>query len=121
MKKIAMVLVMVFVAASLFAAPLPLGEFPSGRWLDKNYDAIWEFSSHNIRILGLDGRVHWDFSTKTVENLRQFLDGDNPTITFSCPEAERSYRLSVVRPENHMSMEFDKKNFGEYRIMMPRH
>jgi len=120
MKKIVLVLVLVFTAASLFAAPIPLGEFPTGRWLDNNYDAIWEFTYNNIRIVSPSGFVYYDFSAKTVENFRFSYDGDNPRITFSCPEAGRTYRFTIIRPENNALMDIDRPNQERYTVNMRR-
>ena len=121
MKKIALVLVMVFAVSALFASPLVLGNFPSGRWMDRNYDAIWEFSPTNIRITSPDGHVYFDFSNKTINDFRFYLDGDSPAVTFSCPEAGRTYKFVIQRPENDLLMEFDRVNYGKYEVKMRRY
>ena len=119
MKKVALVLVLLFAAAAVFANPIQLGTFPVGRWLDPNYDAIWDFSSSNIRILGTDGSVIYDFSTKTVENFRVFLDGVNPGISFSCVESERSYRF-VIQINTNLVMEIQRTGQPQYSVNMRR-
>jgi len=118
MKKFIVVLVFLFSAAVLFANPINLGSFPVGRWLDTNYDAIWSFSSNNIQILGTDGAVLYDFSTKTINDLKVFLEGMNPGVSFSCPEAGRSYRFMVSPP--NLYMEIDRPNQPRYTITLRR-
>ena len=96
MKKIIIVLIFLFVATALFANPINLGNFPVGRWLDPNYDAIWDFSTNNIRILDSNsGAVLWDFSTKTINDFRVFMSGAQPGISFACPEAGRTRILRL--------------------------
>ncbi len=80
-------------AVSAFAADLDLGAFPTGKWLDPNYDAVWEFGATGINILDTNGTVLWNFREKTVNDFTVGLDGVVPVLSFSCPEAGRSYRI----------------------------
>ena len=118
MKKFVVVLVMLFAACALFANPIQLGSFPIGRWLDHNYDAVWDFSSNNIRILGTDGRVIYDFSTRTVENFRFFMEGIHPGITFSCPEAGRTYRFMSTVQDTNIVLEIERPDMPKYSVNM---
>ena len=120
MKKFVVVLVFLFAASALFANPIQLGNFPVGRWLDNNYDAIWDFSTNNIRILGLDGRVIHDFSTKTNQDFRVFMEGLQPGFSFSCPEEGRSYRFIASLPSTDVVMEIDRPNMPRYSVTMRR-
>ena len=109
MKKVIVVLVILFVASMLFADPIQLGTFPVGKWLDPNYNVIWDFSSNNIRILGIDGNVLYDFSGKTIQDFKVFVDGMQPGISFSCPESGRSYRFLKPLNNTDVVMEIDRR------------
>lgn len=121
MKKFVIVLVFMFAATALFANPIQLGSFPIGRWLDSNYDAIWEFSTNNIRILdSKSGVVLWDFSTKTIEGFRATISGTSPVILFSCPEAGRSYRFTISLSDGNVTMQIDRTGQPQYSVVMRR-
>ena len=120
MKKLIVVLLVLFAAASLPADPIQLGTFPIGQWLDANYDAVWDFSSNNIRILSTDGRVLYDFAGKTIQNFRVFLDGTQPGISFTCPEAGRSYRFIKPLVNTDVIMEIERSGLPTYTVTMRR-
>ena len=120
MKKFIVVLVMLLISTAVFANPINLGTFPIGQWLDPNYDAVWDFQSTNIRILSTSGAVLYDFSTKTIQNFRVFLDGSNPGISFTCPEAGRSYRFIKPLTNTNVIMEIDRSGQAKYTVNMTR-
>jgi hypothetical protein len=120
MKKLIVVFILLLAAPMLFADTINLGNFPVGQWLDSNYDAVWDFSTGNIRILSTSGAVLWDFSTKTVNNFRVFLDGTNPGISFTCPEAGRSYRFVKPLTNNNVILEIDRDGQPKYSVTMPK-
>jgi len=93
MKKLIIVLVLLLAATALFAQSIKIGAFPAAKWLDDRYDAVWEFTANNIRILSsTDGSVLWDFAGKTINDFKVTVDNSGePSISFSCTEAERSY------------------------------
>jgi len=106
---------------SLSADNIDLGTFPLGQYLDPNYDAVWDFSTGNIRILSLGGAVLYDFSTKTIQDFRFFLDGVQPGISFTCPEAGRSYRIIKTAGLNtDITLEIDRSSLPRYSITMKR-
>jgi hypothetical protein len=118
MKKLIAVLIVLLVALSASADPINLGSFPVGQWLDKNYNAVWDFSSNNIRILSTDGRVLYDFSDKTIQDFKVFMDGTQPGISFTCPEAGRSYRFVKPLTDTDVIMEIDRSNLTRYTVDM---
>ena len=120
MKKFIAVLVILFAASMLFADPIQLGTFPVGKWLDPNYDAVWDFSSTNIRILGLNGNVLYDFSDKTIQNFRVFVEAMQPGISFSCPESGRSYRFLKPLNNNDVVLEIDRSGLPKYTVNMKK-
>lgn len=120
MKKMIAVLVMVFAVSSLFANPIQLGNFPIGQWLDPNYNAVWDFTAGNIRILSPAGKVLYDFSSKTIDDFKIFLDGIHPGISFSCPEAGRSYRFTTTIPNSKVVLEIERKVHPKYSVTMEK-
>jgi len=120
MKKLIVLLAVFFVAVSLSADPIQLGSFPVGKWLDSNYDAVWDFASNNIRILDTSGTVLYDFSSKTVENFKVFLDGTQPGISFNCPEAGRSYRFLKPLTDTDVIMEIERSELPKYTVTMKK-
>ena len=120
MKKLVVVLLILFATSSVFAAPIDLGNFPLGRWLDPNWNVLWDFSSGNVRILSRDGgRVLYDFSTKTINDFQIGMDGMNPVISFSCPEAGRSYRF-VVQFNGNLVMEIERPKEPLYKVELTK-
>ncbi|MCL2266456.1 MAG: hypothetical protein FWC17_01660 [Treponema sp.] len=117
MKKLIVVLVLLFALSTVtvFAQSLDLGAFPSGRWLDSNYDAVWEFAATGIRILDLNGNVLYSFSKLTVRDLSAFLEGLNPGISFNYEDAGRSYRFAVLFSGN-LRMEITRPNQALYTV-----
>jgi len=116
MKKFIVVLVLLLAATAVYAQQINLGDFPVGKWLDHNYDAIWEFSSNNIKLHGTDGRLVYDFSGM-VQDFRVFLDGLNPGISFACADTERSYRF-VIQLNTNLKMEIERQNEPLYTVDM---
>ena len=123
MKKLIIVLVLLLAATALFGQ-IKLGAFPSAKWLDSNkelqYEAVWEFSPSNIRILNTDGSVAWDFAGKTIQDFKVNVDGLNSVITFSCPEAERSYSFKTNLPSSDVTMEITRSGLPKYTVKMPK-
>ena len=121
MKKILVVLVILLAAGTLYANPISLGSFPVGKWLDFNYDAVWEFSSNNIRILDKNDKVLWDFSTLTIQEFRPFVIDTRPAFSFSCPETKRSYRFIISSLINmEVILEIDREGMEKYIVQMRR-
>jgi hypothetical protein len=120
MKKLIAFFIVLLAAASLFAGPIQLGNFPVGQWLDPNYDAVWDFSSDNIRILSLDGKVLYDFSGKTIQDFKVFMDGTQPGISFSCTESERAYRFLKPLTGSDVVMEIQRSGKPKYSVTMKK-
>ena len=120
MKKLIAVFIVLLAATSLFADPIQLGTFPVGKWLDPNYDAVWDFSSDNIRILSKQGKVLYDFSDKTIQDFKVFMDGTQPGISFSCPEAGRSYRFLKPLVGSDLVMDIQRDRKAKYSVTMKK-
>jgi hypothetical protein len=120
MKKLLVLLAVLVCSSALFAADIDLGDFPLGQWKDANYDAIWDFASDNIRILGTDGAVLYDFADKTINDFKFFLDGTSPGISFTCPESGRAYRFLKPLTNTSMVMEITRTDYPLYSVTMAR-
>jgi hypothetical protein len=120
MKKLIAVFIVLLVATSLSADPIQLGSFPVGKWLDSNYDAVWDFASDNIRILSPSGKVLYDFSDKTMKDFKVFMEGTQPGISFSCTESERSYRFLKPLTNSDVLMEINRSGKAKYSVNMKK-
>ena len=119
MKKVIVVLVLLFALSTVtvFAQSSILGAFPAGKWLDPNYDAVWEFAATGIRILDLNGSVLYSFTGLTVSDLSAFMDGLNPGISFSYAAAGRSYRFAV-QLDGNLRMQITRPNLPLYEVIL---
>jgi hypothetical protein len=108
-KKIFAVVTVLFVSGVVFAqinvpsAPsvpsipsvsfsLPPG-INAGSWVDTNYNATWEISSDNIRILYANGTVAFDFRGQ-MQNFKPIIAAQ-PGFSFSCKAAGRDYTMTI--------------------------
>ena len=103
-----------------FGEDIDLGNFPIGQWLDHNYDAVWDFSSGNIRILALDGSEYFDFSKNTVNDFKVSGSTAGAVITFSCPEAGRSYKLTKPLTNTDVILEIERPGKKPYKVEMKK-
>jgi len=120
MKKIFAVLIILMAAASLPADPIQLGDFPVGQWLDANYNAVWDFTSNNIRILSVNGNVLYDFSTKTIQDFKVILEGTQPGISFTCVESGRSYKFLKPLIGTDLNMQIKRRGRADYSVKMKK-
>ena len=68
------------------------GDFVVGKWIDSNYDAVWEFTGDNIRILFLDEEgIYYDFRDKTIEDSTIGVKDKMPSLSFYCEETGKEY------------------------------
>ncbi|MDR0785029.1 MAG: DUF1566 domain-containing protein [Treponema sp.] len=93
MKRIGTVIVALFIAGVAFADNISIESFPTGQWLDANYDGVWEISPTNIRLLAKSGIILWDFSKQTVRDFKVSVDDEQPSLSFSCVESKRDYQF----------------------------
>lgn len=93
MKKLFAVL---FVAAVMAAGAFAEDAFPTGSWIDSNYDAEWVF--------GLDGKVElrdansgdliFSFTKDQIKDYKLGASKDGLTMSFTCPATSRKYKFT---------------------------
>lgn len=107
MKKLFAVL---FVAAVMAAGVFADDSFPTGSWIDSNYDAEWVF--------GLDGKVevrdantgvlYFAFTKDQIKDYKLGASKDGLTMSFTCPATSRKYKFTKpVTLTTDLIMEID--------------
>jgi hypothetical protein len=98
-------LALLFVSAAS-AQNIDLGNFPKGNWVDANWNAVWEFSTDNIRLLDTSGAVVFDFKEKISDfKIEPGLSGVK--ISFACKETERKYVFTKGVTDTALTMDID--------------
>ncbi len=121
MKKLFLVLVILLFAGGMLCADgINLKNFPVGEWLDPNYNAVWEFTSNNIRILSTDGEVHFDFSEQGVQDFGVSMEGGKPVMSFKSEAARRSYKLTKPVTNMNIILEIDAPWNRNYKVEMKK-
>jgi ABC-type glycerol-3-phosphate transport system substrate-binding protein len=121
MKKLIIVLVLLLAATALFGQIKMGNSFPSAKFLDAQNNAVWEFSADNIKIWdSKTGDLAWDFANKTIQDFKTSADGRQVIVTFSCPEAERSYAFRTNLPDADITMEISRTDLPKYTVKMPK-
>ena len=91
-KKVLFFLLLTAAVFTVSAQDFNPGEFVIGKWIDSNYDAVWEFTGDNIRILTMDEKsVYYDFKNKTIEDFTIAVKDKMPSLTFFCRETGKEY------------------------------
>ena len=108
MKKAIVTLVLLLVTAvTVSAQSVNLGDFPKGKWLDDKWNAMWEFSADNIRILdAASGAVAYDFKDK-ITDFKVDVSLTEAKISFVCKEAGRSYVFTKGIKDLNLTMTID--------------
>ncbi len=92
------------------------GNFPVGKWLDANYDAIWSFSSGNIQLFK-EGELIFDFKDK-MEGFDIAGSANGVTLKFRTAETARSYEFVKGVTNRDMTLIIDKDNGVHYETLM---
>ena len=119
MKKIYLVLaVFVLMSSFVFSESIDLGKFPKGKWLDKNWNAIWEFGADNIRLLDTNGSEIFNFKDK-ISDFKIDIGVSEAKISFTSTEAERKYVFTKGVTDLDLVMDIDPDWTDEdYRVTM---
>jgi hypothetical protein len=91
-----------------------------GKWLDPNYDAVWEFTSDNIRILSTDGEVYFDFSEQGVKDFSVGMESGTPVMSFESEAARRSYKFTKPVTNMNIILEIDAPWNRNYKVEMKK-
>jgi hypothetical protein len=120
LKKLLLILVLVVSASFIHAQGIELGDFPIGKWLDANWDAVWEFNSNNIRILDTEGGVYYDFNGKTIKNFKITPSTSGLKLSFRCDETGKDYEF--VKPLTNLDLEMiiDTDSGLHYETDLPK-
>jgi len=120
MKKILLfILILTAATVMVHSEGIELGDFPIGKWLDSNWDAVWEFNSTNIRILSTDGSVHYDFDGKTIDNWSVKPGTKGLVLSFYCPETGKKYQFTKPLTNLNLLMVIDTDTGNHYEVELP--
>lgn len=119
MKKICLVLaVFVLMSSFIVSEDIDLGKFPKGKWMDKNWNAIWEFGADNIRLLDTNGSEIFNFKDK-ISDFKIDIGVSEAKISFTSTEAERKYVFTKGVTDLDLVMNIDPDWTDEnYRVTM---
>ena len=102
-------------------APKALSEFPAGKWLDANWDALWVFfADGSVKLYdSKNGDLIYDFNGKT-KDLKLEPAGTGLKLSFRCDETQRFYTFEKALEGTDMEMDIDRDWTDEgYHILMP--
>lgn len=102
-------------------APKTLSEFPTGKWLDANWDALWVFfADGSVKLYdSRNGDLIYDFNGKT-KDLKLEPAGTGLKLSFRCDETERFYTFEKALEGTDMELDIDRDWTDEaYHVLMP--
>ncbi len=115
-------IVLLFLAAEtslLWSEGFNLGKFPLGKWLDARWNAVWEFSSDNIRIVDPAGSVYYDFKGKTIENYSVKPSLKGVVLSFYCKETGKKYTFTKPVSNLNLLMNIKTDTGNTYNVELP--
>ena len=121
MKKLVLVLVLLFAATALFAqAADVLSSLPSGSWLDHNFNGTWTFSASGISIRdNATGQVT-TFNLSNMENLRAVRSGLMPGVGFSNASVGKSFSFYPNLADGTMNLSIERAGQATYTVVMQK-
>ncbi len=102
-------------------APKALSEFPAGKWLDANWDALWVFfADGSVKLYdSRNGDLVYDFNGKT-QDMKLEPAGTGLKLSFRCDETQRFYTFEKALEGTDLEMDIDRDWTDEgYHILMP--
>ncbi len=120
MKKFLVVLLFLSAGSSLiWSEGFNLGKFPLGKWLDARWNAVWEFSTGDIRILTPTGKAYYDFKGKTIENFSVKPSMKGVVLSFYCKETGKKYKFTKSVANLNLIMTIKTDTGNNYTVEMP--
>ena len=119
MKKFAMVVVLLVAMVGMASAEINLGAFPLGNWLDANYDAVWSFTTGNIKIVDPSGKVYYDFEGKTLQDFKIGAVG-GVSLAFTCVETEKTSTFTKGLTGTGLTLKIVRADLPDYSVEMPK-
>jgi len=106
------------VTGLVFSEDIDLGKFPKGKWLDPNWDAVWEFGADSIRLLDTRGAELFNFNDK-ISDFKIDIGVSEAKVSFTCVEAERKYVFTKGATNLDLVMQIDPDwTDKDYKVTM---
>lgn len=121
MKKMILVLVLLFAAAALYAQDF--SSLPSGSWNDNNspkWNGTWTFSASGITIKDNDGGGSVTFTTRNVKDIKAARIGSSAGISFSSDDTGKTYRFAPNLTDGTMTIQITKDDGETYEKKMTK-
>ena len=70
-------------------------EFPTGTWTDSNWNADWVMDVAKVHLYdSVSGELIYTFTKDNTENFKFVPSKDGVSLTFTCKETHRSYKIT---------------------------
>ena len=106
MKKfLAILFVLAVCVTGVFAADT---EFPTGTWIDENWDAKWVFAKDKVELFDGKGDLVYTFTKDNTVDFKLTPSKEGLILSFSCAETERAYKfIKPITLSTDLEMEID--------------
>ena len=83
-------------------------EFPTGTWIDENWDAKWVFAKDKVELFDAKGDLVYTFTKDNTVDFKLTPSAKGLVLSFSCAETERAYKFTKpVSLSTDLEMEID--------------
>lgn len=91
MKKLFLV-TLIFAMLTVGAFALDKGDFPTGSWIDENWNGEWFFSVESIQLKdSVTGELIFAFTDDVISNFKLTPSTKGLELKFSCDQTNRNY------------------------------
>jgi hypothetical protein len=91
MKKfLAILFVLAVCVTGVFAADT---EFPTGTWIDENWDAKWVFTGDKVELFDEDDELVYAFTLNNTKDFTLVPTTEGLVLSFYCAETNRAYKF----------------------------
>jgi len=92
MKKfLAVLFVLAICVTGVFAADT---DFPTGTWIDENWDAKWVFTKEKVELFDVNGDLVYTFTLDNTQDFKLAPSQEGLVLSFYCAETERGYKFT---------------------------